>query len=327
MRPLDIRTPRSSRCGFTLVEIMAATGIMLVVILLVLSLTTNVLSSWTRSTGQLQTNFEARVAMDLLTSDLESMVVRNRNICWMQVEDNNLSVNEATVPSQILYFFAPTLERPREKGTSNPKQPILGDVCAISYRQDFKNPFTGNTTGGTPPPPVFGLYRTVIDSENTFNEALAIKEYDSDESNNTLSEYWSGNAYDSDDGGLDTNTIDEAGGTIDFVSEDWITDASNFLSQNVAQFRLVFWVDDGSTTPKALVNNDGTPKEFIYAGSGLYYDGSIQPGEKLIYVDVSLTILDKEGAAALNQGTAYAEVLKEYGQVFNRRINLMSSPL
>lgn len=326
------------RKGFTLVEILAATGIMVVIILLVLTLTTNVLSSWTRSSGQLQTNFEARVALDLLTSDIESMVIRNRPICWLQVSYHN--VGDAT-ESPILFFFAPTLERPRYKRASEGanREDILGDVCAISYRLDYDNPFIDGAGAGSEPMPVYGLYRSVVDAENTFNHALSITDFvgEDDDGNttygatgSTLADYWSGQGTDDAGNPIDKTVVGESG--LPDTIDTWTLDAGNFLSQNVANFEVVFYYRNASGTLESIT----PPEEFVYADQ-LYLksgsDWSPEPGAQLEYVDVTLTILSSEGAELLNAfkknptaggGVDYNTAISQYGQVFTRRINIMS---
>ncbi|WOO43388.1 prepilin-type N-terminal cleavage/methylation domain-containing protein [Rubellicoccus peritrichatus] len=323
MRFAEIHKKRSQ--GFTLVEIMAATGIMLVIILLVLTLTTNVLSSWTRSSGQLSTNFEARVALDLLTSDLESVVIRNRPINWVQLDYQRV---EDIDDSPVLYFFAPALERPRKKENGDD---ILGDVCAISYRLDFDNPFiAGQQNAGNQPVPTYGLYRSVVDAENTFNHALSIANIKAPGSNTirsnaTLKAYWDGDAINSDGVGIAQEVIAENGREANI--RDWVLSSGNFLSQNVADFQVVFWFRDQN----GILRSVDPPERLIYADQ-LYLsdDGSNfreQPGARLEYVDVSLTILSREGASALNLDPSvnYDDAVQQYGEVFTRRINLMSS--
>lgn len=344
MRSNVLASPRRKRPGFTLVEIMAATGIMLVVILLVLSLTTNILGSWTQSTGQLRTNFEARVALDLMTSDLESMEQHKRNICWLQVDYQSVGPTGDTHVSPILYFFASAIERPRKKDAN---QQILDGTCAISYRLDFKNPFL-NVNLGADPSPVYGLYRSVIDSENTFEDALAITDFDPASFNTTsLEALWSGQALSADGSGnigLQVWDVDINGNpSQETVDADWITGASNFLSQHVAKFEVLFWYKDqnGDLLPATddgePLNGTNEPVQIILAGSSLYLSSSQAstptasdrvPGARLVYADITLTLLDSEGAQQFNQGLVnHQEAIEQYGRVFSRRVNLMSGSL
>lgn len=326
---MSSRAPRSisPHRGFTLIEIMAATGIMLVVILLTLTLTTNVLSSWTRSTAQLQTNHEARISLDLLTADLETMIVRDRGNAWIEVDYDNVGPSDDQKQMPVLYFFSPTLERPRTKGSGTSQEEILGDVCAICYKIKYQNPFLTDKTRGQAPPPIFALYRAVVDAENTFKSALSLGTYVQGTGNGySLAELWAGSAYDTNGapiGQLPYINEDGATGTVQLNT--WVTDQSNFLSQNVADFKLIFWYKDSSGNYQKI--DDGTP--FVYAGNGLYTGTSYtqQPGAKLAYVDISLTVLSDEGAAALNGGSNYDDVIDQYGEVFTRRINIMSNPL
>ncbi|MEM8550131.1 MAG: prepilin-type N-terminal cleavage/methylation domain-containing protein, partial [Verrucomicrobiota bacterium] len=79
---------QSRRSGFTLIELLAATGIMVVLVLLVLNLTTQVLDTWSYSTGKLTQNFESRMAIDMLSEDLQTAVFRNNQEPWLEVRQN-----------------------------------------------------------------------------------------------------------------------------------------------------------------------------------------------------------------------------------------------
>ena len=65
-----------NRKAFTLVEIMAATAIMTIIVLVVLTITTQVLNTWNRASGQLQTYFEANNLASVIQEDLESMKIK-----------------------------------------------------------------------------------------------------------------------------------------------------------------------------------------------------------------------------------------------------------
>ena len=74
MNTLRYRTQSAAKRAFTLIEIMVATVIMVVLVGLVIQITSEVLKVWTRSSGKLSANAEARIAMDLITQDLETAV-------------------------------------------------------------------------------------------------------------------------------------------------------------------------------------------------------------------------------------------------------------
>ena len=72
--------------AFTLIEIMVASVIMVVLVGLVIQITSEVLKVWTRSSGKLAANAEARIAMDMITQDLETAVFRNNGQQWLRVD-------------------------------------------------------------------------------------------------------------------------------------------------------------------------------------------------------------------------------------------------
>lgn len=309
-----------SRKAFTLVEIMAATGIMLIIILLVLSLTSNVLSSWNRSSDRLASNAEARVALNLLQSDLESMIIRNRDICWLEV--NYTSVGTATgINASDLYFYAPSLERPLKKSDDSQ---IIGGIGAIAYQLAYENPFIPNQNQGDQPAPLYGLYRFVVDTENTFRSFLDMNAYNggSGSGNTLLSEYFSG-----EEPGIEY--YDESG-NLSTINATTIVSSENFLSQHIAEFLVIFWYEEDrnndGTPERYAVTSDGTasgtPESFVYADA-LYVGGSPPLNVNIVYADVKLTVLAEEGAKLLNSGTiSFEEAVAQYGEVFSRRIGI-----
>ncbi len=71
-----IRPPASSRSGFTLIELLVAVGITAVMVAFILSITTNVLNLWTRTTGALNCENQAVLIMDYLTQDFRGLVMK-----------------------------------------------------------------------------------------------------------------------------------------------------------------------------------------------------------------------------------------------------------
>jgi len=86
MKTLQLRARSAAKRAFTLIEIMVATVIMVVLVGLVIQITSEVLKVWTRSSGKLSANAEARIALDLITQDLETAVFRNNGQQWLRVE-------------------------------------------------------------------------------------------------------------------------------------------------------------------------------------------------------------------------------------------------
>ena len=86
MKSIKRRTRSTAKRAFTLIEIMVATVVMVVLVGLVIQITSEVLKVWTRSSGKLAANAEARIAMELITQDLETAVFRDNGMQWLRVE-------------------------------------------------------------------------------------------------------------------------------------------------------------------------------------------------------------------------------------------------
>ena len=112
---------KTQRKAFTLVEIMAASVIMTLIVLSVLTVTSSILNTWNRASGQLQTYFDAGVVTSIIKEDLESAKVKLDGRAWMEVNyPRNVGFltgenYESAVPLRPpeIMFYSPTLLRPR----------------------------------------------------------------------------------------------------------------------------------------------------------------------------------------------------------------------
>ena len=309
---LSAQHKTTPRRGFTLIELMAASGIMIVIIMLVLSLTTNVLNTWTQSSGRLAQNFEARVAMDILALDIEAMDLRSSGIACLEVEQGDDAGGEADSVTRM-YFLSKILDKPGND--------IAGDVCAVEYQLIFRNPYDiteiagGIGANGQPNKPVYGLYRYTVDSETTFNSVLTLDDYDAANNNTALSTRMAGGF----------NTVTDDGTEISANQMHAAESKRYFLSANIADFQVTFYYRDtaGDIQP---INTS-----FVYAGGELYENGAATPTNtfsSLVYVDIKMTVLGDEGArlqaAGLLDGMDWEAFKAVYGETFTRRVYLMS---
>ena len=184
-----------NRKAFTLVEIMAATAIMTIIVLVVHTITTQVLNTWNRASGQLQTYFEANNLASVIQEDLESMKIKKDGRAWLEVRyPENVGQMTGTeyleaIPMRPpeMMFYAPTLLRPRytrehmsdaiaEDGTVTVTIP--GSLCAIKYQISLKSQFmeaSSNTAENEAQYDAFyGFYRAVIDPKSTATEAMGM---------------------------------------------------------------------------------------------------------------------------------------------------------
>lgn len=299
MKTLQIRTRSAAKRAFTLIEIMVATVIMVVLVGLVIQITSEVLKVWARSSGKLAANAEARIAMDLITQDLETAVFRNNGQQWLRVEAPRATGAAGEVKLQNieqtvgLKLFSPALDRPEGPG----------DICAIGYRLAYKKSYTGTNA-----PEVYALYRRVIDPKITFDEYMD-----------------SGATVDSAQGSLVAPGKNNADWTNSSIEAD-----TNYLVSNIVEFKIFVYLDDGSDEPVNV--KPGTSElanDYAYGG-----DPDLDPAvstEQLLYADIILTVVSDTGLEMLNNlgkiPESAAEVVQQHGDTFARRVNFMAHPL
>jgi type II secretory pathway pseudopilin PulG len=294
--------------AFTLIEIMVATVIMIVLVGLVIQITSEVLKVWTRSSGKLAANAEARIAMDMITQDLETAVFRNNGQQWLRVEapledDYSESINPNTDRDQTvgLKLFSPALDRP-----SGP-----GDICAIGYRLKYKQSYLNG-------PDVYALYRMIVDPEMTFDDYLGTGDANADPATSPQA------------------TLD-AGSSADWT-DDSITLDENYLVSNIVEFKVLIYELDtsGASSVAKLVNAD---KDTYELNAHYAYGGKTEAGvmstNQLLYADIILTVVSDTGLEMLkliadpevNIPESAEDVVTLHGDTFIRRVNFMAHPL
>ena len=319
MNTLRYRTQSAAKRAFTLIEIMVATVIMVVLVGLVIQITSEVLKVWSRSSGKLSANAEARIAMDLITQDLETAVFRNNGQQWLRVEGPETTGGEYDDDTVSLKLFSPALDRPKKYSASDniPSgysvgDDIPGDICAIGYRLQHKESYAGGDD-------VYALYRMVADSKTTFD-------------------YYMGS-------GTTSPQLELTGGTQN--QDDWrditIYSNDNYLVSNIVEFKVLIYLDGGNGEP---VNADADDlmltDNYIYVYGGNDGTDPTTTTTQLLYADVILTVVSDEGLELLRlldqgrAGVGYSDdgsdaaedqVVREHGEVFTRRVNFMAQPL
>jgi prepilin-type N-terminal cleavage/methylation domain-containing protein len=297
MKTSHIKMKNKTKRAFTLIEIMVATVIMVVLVGLVIQITSEVLKVWTRSSGKLAANAEARIAMDMITQDLETAVFRNNGQQWLRVDAPLLSGGDYEGQTVGLKLFSPALDRP-----SGP-----GDICAIGYRLAYKQSYPNG-------PNVYALYRMIVDPAQTFNQYLG-----------------SGVAASSPQGSLadpGTNGADWA--------DNLIVADENYLVSNIVGFKILVYELDSTTDPARpvadLVNADKDTYElnahYAYGGDTTATEVSTN---QLLYADIILTVVSDAGLEMLDHLDSIPEdvneVVAQHGETFTRRVNFMAHPL
>ena len=300
MKSLQRRTKSAAQRGFTLIEIMVATVIMVVLVGLVIQITSEVLKVWTRSSGKMAANAEARIAMELITQDLETAVLRNNGQQWLRVEAPVDPGGDYTDQTVALHLFAPALDRPSQNSSGDA---VAGDICGIAYRLAFKQSYPGGNN-------VYALYRYIADPETTFNQLL----------------------------GASSSTVQQALTGGDTWDASNVTDEVNYLVSNIVEFK-VFIYEAGSDPTKPVNGNEGeVESNYAFGGSDATQTNGAQ--QSLLYADIVLTVVSDQGLEILQNlaedraGTGYANtaegvanVVREHGEVYTRRVHFMMQAL
>lgn len=291
--------------GFTIIEILVASAVMVLLVGMVLALTTHILNTWNQASGTLTRHYEARIVLDLLTQDIESALFRSDGRIWMVSEEAELpaaagAIGDVTV-TEWLRFIGSAPDRPRTRSDGTP---IPGDVTAIGYWVDYGNPFGPSERGN-----LFSINRIVVDGERTFNQFLARETHD-----NGLAQ--------SVDGFL---AAAGAGTGSDR--------AQHLLAGNIVQFSVRFFMPGEANTTGATGFDITDQREpVVFPGEYSGPAGTVRVVRPL-YVDVSVTVLSDPGVdrlKAMNRGDepeAIDDLLREESETFTRRIFVLSNSI
>jgi len=284
---------------------MVATTIMVILVGLVIQITSEVLSVWNRSSGRLSANAQARIAMELITQDLESAVFRKNGMQWLRAEDETINGPAgSTVATVSLKLFSPALDR--EEGP--------GELCGIAYKLEYANPIDGSLGAGTTDNRLFILYRLVVSPESTFEDLLG--EPNQLELPGSEAIAWGTNP--------PNDIIGDEGG--------------NYLVSNIVEFEIDFYVEEDEVSGDTLA-----PSPVIYGGTdstiGSDAVNAFQERYRkpLSYAVIRLTVISDEGAQQLQnidriQGAGsnqdkVEDIITTFGETFVRRIPFLSKPL
>lgn len=296
---------RLLRRGFTLIEIMVATTIMVIMVGLVIQITSEVLAVWNRSSGRMSANAQARIAMELITQDIDSAIFRKNGMQWLRAENNTVNgPGGAQISTVSLKLFSPALDR--EEGA--------GDISAIAYRLEYANPIDGSLDGGaTSENRLFILYRLVVPPVDTFENLMG--EPEQLQLPGAESPEWGSNP------------------PYDIIGDE----GQNYLASNIVDFQVDFHVEDDESPGDTLV-----PSPVIYGGtdstvgSNAVSAADARYERPISYCIVRLTVISDEGAQQLQnlrrvQGAGSDQekvenIIATHGETFIRRISIMNRP-
>jgi prepilin-type N-terminal cleavage/methylation domain-containing protein len=249
------------RAGFTLLEVMVSTAIMVIIVLTVVTIASDTLRVYDRAVADLSTQSEARGALDAMENDFSTAMIRADGRCWMEIVVPGSNAvpglpgkvgNLQPVDHPIVMLFGTPVDRPRwTPGAS--RTALRGDVCAIAYRIGQRSPFD---SPGDKIQQVYGVYRTIIDSENTFNDALPLILNSNIDSPKSPWDYWSVSRKFANYSKTPTPDY-ESRSLIDSSNISptpcWTMDENNFIASNVVAMNIVLW---GTSSLRAGPPND-----------------------------------------------------------------------
>ena len=308
-----LRKSKVGSRGFTLIEIMVATVIMVILVGFFIKITTDVLNVWNRSAGKLSSSADARIAMDLITSDFENSLIRNNGQQWLRVQGPEKAGGEFNGNSVSLKLFSVATDRPKYYLASDTKpegaaagDPISGELCAVGYHLKFKESYAGGT-------PTYALYRHIINPYETFIDYLDTAQVDSTQANlsgiNPSPSGW---------------------------SELAITQNENYLVGNIVEFKLLVYLQ-GEANPINADADSFALKDMTYSYGGS--DASLQSGEQksIDYVVISLKVISDEGMRELqnidkltfsgSKTDMVNEMILKYAETYKRRVHLTQSSI
>ncbi len=340
----------SSSRGFTLVEILTATAIMALLVSLVMTILSQVVMAWNRSSDELDIGGKARTTLDLLAADLQTAIFHKDGTQWLSATEEqtpNSPVNG--VKNTRLIFFTSTLvhqSKDSSSGGGKQAQPLYGDICAVEYRVVYADPFgNADSTEKT-----FSLHRVVIDPASTFygvNTSPIMGVYNgSNRTKNTLEDNFDA-VVDINDKPVKNQMIGNLGKNLQ-VSIYGSLAPESILLDNVARFNVFLYYYGPNTAnppPTVQLYPQTYPDNMIPAK---YYFGGIQRNStgkvksyldtqptftRLAFADITMTVLKDDGVTLLNQfngsmpqNMTWEDFLNRYGVTFTERVQFFNSP-
>ena len=264
--------------GFTLVELLVAMAITVILVSLVVVITGNALDAWRGARNEIRAARQAKIMLDSLGRDLESLVIRsNNNFEWLNVksEIRDIGPEGKPSPNAASFIFLTGASDRYDGNVGDSLEDKGGDISAVGYKLEFLDPIFSSPDERYS---TFVLYRNLVNPDQTFQGLLAVEDLD---------EAYSGSA----------------GGS---------AQGKNFMCENIYEISVVFSVEfvdtsgDLQSVKVPVLGASGgvnAVSEFSIKGDVIKADGQDARYSKgrVVSVDLSITVLSDTGMRLIRQ--------------------------
>lgn len=223
--------------GFTLIELLVAMTITAIIVAVLVSITGTAIDTWNRSREELRASRQAEAMIQIMSKDLESLVMRSGNQQeWLSAISSIPADGGSSNAARLVFFTAATDRYEGQVGVQGVDQG--GDISCVGYQLSWKDPVSIGTP--TEEFETFVLSRHIVDPDETFENLLGR----TDDTYTLDRLFMSGR--DGSDGG------NPFGGYSAEIGQD-----RNFVCENIFQFTLVFHLetyDAGGAAESQLVS-------------------------------------------------------------------------
>lgn len=301
------------QAGFTLIELLVSMSITVILLGILVYMTGISMDRYKESRNEVRASRQAKEAMNVIASDLESMVSRRDGMSheWLYIGQEPRGLEgpngkEVTNASQLIFFTGAT---DRYNGAIGTDQDSGGDVSAVCYRLVYRDQISNKEADEADSYPVFALYRHLVDPDETFGigGAKGLLAVD-----NLQSEYR----------GM-------------FRDQDDLT-AAHFLVENIYEFTVTFLVEytvsSGTNTEKRIERvtlRQGETSgytEFRLTGDLISVKGGSNGSKfengNIVGAEISITVLTDQGMVlAAKSGMKREEIIKKHTYHYTKKIN------
>jgi len=307
--------------GFTLIELLVASGVTAIIVGLMITMVSNLLTAYNRSSGALSAQSQAGFVLDQMASEIESMVLRNSDEVMLAatIRDGTiLGTGSSQKPDgdslEIQSVPAPAApgDTPVDQGVILPIEqqrfgiggvwlrffssaPSLSNdpnsgVRAIGYQIRF-NPVTSASSA----PEQYMLYRSEVPAQETFDTGYEL--------NPSGGDYGYG-------GTLLTNPGE-----------------AQIIAGNVVDFGIRLFGTNSYRERELLFPLDSADLEYLASGTGSErYPRAIEVMIRIVTPE-GVRLLDAKREQGALPDTTWWEIVEQNSEVFSRVINIPSRPL